>query len=771
MRILEIKVAVNRRFHPLLLVFAGTMLFGSLTAIGHAQASDGSAPAKPAIHKKTSSAHKRVHRNAAPRLRRMHQAFAASASLKPMARQLLQDRTPEGYAGVEAYARSHSSEDAGSLAWLVVGFAHLSDHDYVGAVQPLSRAKVHAGDLGDYVSFYLATAYLQSGQAPEAVSTLSDFAKTYPESLLIRDALVLQGTALLADSRPQDAIALLETNRQPVRTDQEMALGRAYAAINQPAKAAMVFRNIFVNSPLSADAPPAGVELAKLAGTPGVDPLTPGELRTRADLLLNGKRYTDAASTYRDLLALPDAQLRPEDRPAIQISFAESLRKSGQSREAIQILNAVQVSTAELIAQRIFQLGEAARAANDDDGFLADMAALRQAAPTSPQLEQALLSCGNIYLLRPDYDRAIDCYRELQQRFPNSARASYAHWKVAWLSLRQDRTAEARKEFENQIALYPSSAEVPAALYWRARLAEEDNDPALARAYFNKLILRFHNFYYAELARQRLPKLPATDASTHPAILDRIPPFSSVPRAAANPPLDNLRVQKAHLLENGALLDMAVRELRAAAQEGPGNWLAPEMARMYRDNGRYDLAIQTLKRAEPNYFAVDLPTLPRAYWEALFPKAYWPDLSRFSTGNNLDPYLVASLIRQESEFNPNAVSKKDAVGLMQLLPSVGKTVAHEEKLKHFSSSELFVPGVNMQLGTRYFRGMVDQFGSFEYALAAYNAGSDRVQHWMALGHYRDVPEFVESIPFTETREYVQAIVRNANVYRQIYGTP
>jgi soluble lytic murein transglycosylase len=194
-------------------------------------------------------------------------------------------------------------------------------------------------------------------------------------------------------------------------------------------------------------------------------------------------------------------------------------------------------------------------------------------------------------------------------------------------------------------------------------------------------------------------------------------------------------------------------------------------AKIYEDAGRYDGAIQVFKRAVPNYFAVDLPTLPRPYWEALFPKPYWPDLKKFSSQNALDPYLVASLIRQESEFNPGAVSRANALGLMQLLPKVGSSVARQEKLHHFSSEQLFTPEINLQLGTRYFRQMVDKFGTFEYALAAYNAGSNRVDDWLGQGKYRDPQEFVESIPFTETREYVQAILRNANVYRQLYGAP
>ena len=217
---------------------------------------------------------------------------------------------------------------------------------------------------------------------------------------------------------------------------------------------------------------------------------------------------------------------------------------------------------------------------------------------------------------------------------------------------------------------------------------------------------------------------------------------------------------------------MAVRELQAAASQEGGAWAPPEMARVYQDGGRYDRGIEIMKHSTPNYFAVDLPDLPRPYWEALFPKPYWDELRKYSTLNGLDPYLVASLIRQESEFNAAALSRANAVGLMQLLPKTGKSVAKQVKLRGYSAPQLFTPAVNLELGTRYFKDMVDKYnGQFEYALAAYNAGTDRVGDWLGQGHYRDPQEFVESIPFTETREYVQAILRNASVYRQLYGTP
>jgi soluble lytic murein transglycosylase len=734
--------------------------------VAHAT-SQSSTPAQQSSKKKSAKKNASSKRKrSSPRLRRMRQAFVASTTLKPMARQLLQDRTPVAYAGVETYARRHMKDDAGALAWLVLGYCRVLDRDYPKAIAALTRAGASAGDFGDYVDFYLGMAYQQAGQAAQAIAALSSFDKSFPRSLLVRDAQVLYAEALLANGRSKEAADLLENNRQPVRADLEYVLGRAYEGAGSAAKAAGIFRNIYYTMPLASEAGEAQAELRKLSVA--LPPIPLAVRRTRADLLAKGKQYAEAEAEYRDLLD----EVSPADRPGLKLAMVEAMRRGGRGRDAKKVLESVPTSPLEINAQRLFELGEIERGADDDDAFLRNLDQLRLAAPSSQWLEQALLSAGNIYLLRRDYDHAIDSYRECQVRFPNGSRADYAHWKVAWLSLRQGRNAEARKMLDEQIALYPSSGEVPAALYWRARLAEEDNDSAMARAYYETASLRFRNFYYGVLARQRLAQIKAESASQHYALLDRVTPLDNGTKITDDPlPADNLRIQKAELLANGALLDFAARELKGAAEEEKGNWLAPELVRMYQDAGRYDMAIEVLKRTAPNYFAVDLPSMPRSYWEGLFPKPYWYDLKRFSASRGLDPYLVASLIRQESEFNPNAVSRANAVGLMQLLPKVGSAVARQESLRHFTTSQLFTPAINLQLGTRYFRSDVDKFGAVEYALAAYNAGTDRVDEWLAAGKYRDPQEFVESIPFTETREYVQAILRNANLYRQLYGAP
>ncbi len=191
-----------------------------------------------------------------------------------MAQQLLQDRTPTAYAGVEAYARRHAKEDAGALAWLVVGYAHTLDHDYAKAIDPLNRAKAGASELGDYVAYYLGDAYMKTGHNAEALATLAEFSTNYPDSLLIRDAHLVYASVLFDEGRAQEAAALLEKDRLPVRSDIELQIGRAYELAGDKPKAADAFRNVYFNMPNSFEADAAGAELRKLgiSGSPGGAP-------------------------------------------------------------------------------------------------------------------------------------------------------------------------------------------------------------------------------------------------------------------------------------------------------------------------------------------------------------------------------------------------------------------------------------------------------------------------------------------------------------------
>jgi soluble lytic murein transglycosylase len=699
----------------------------------------------------------------AARLQRSRQAFVASTELRPMAQQLMETHSEAAYKGVERYAKEHANEDAGALAWLALGAARLSDAkpDYHKAVAALKEARPRAAILSDYVDHLLAKAYQGNGATRDVILVLDGFARKNPGSVWTREAAVMQANALLQMGAYEDAASVLEAQRTPIRAEVEMLLGRAYEGLKQTARAIEAYRNVYYTRPLSGMDDAAGARLEGL-GDRGTVELK----RRRADLLLQGRSYAGAIKEYKGLLEGVD---RPG--PDVQVSLATALQRAKRDSEAQAVLATMDLSgaDAETKAQRWYLLGEIARSAGDDAAQAAALRELMELAPGSNWAQEALMSMGNKFLLRKDYAQAAMYYDQVAQRFPDGKGAT-AHWKLAWFSYRAGQWENAKRLMEQQILRFPSSPEAANALYWRGRLAEKEGEATRAAAFYRKLTERYQNYYYAMLARERLAALRDAGRITEPVLqaVTATPNVPSFPEAGET--VTHIRLQKARLLENAGLSDYAIQELQTAANDPNNRWALMELVRLQEETGRHAQALQTLKRAIPSYFAIDLGRLPRTILEGLFPRAYWNDLEKHARENALDPYLVAALIRQESEFNPQAVSRANAYGLMQLLPGVGREVAQRLRMKPYSTASLLEPTANLRLGTRYFREMLDENGGqVEYALAAYNAGSNRVSDWLAAGPYRDMAEFVESIPFTETREYVQAILRNASVYRQIYG--
>jgi len=664
---------------------------------------------------------------------------------------------------VEAYARKHAKDDAGPLAWLVIGYAHYIDKDYANARASWDRVKPLEPLLGDYLAYLQAAAYQGEGNHAAVLTTLDGFEQKYPDSLQSHDVVLLYANALMATGAPDRAAAYLEKHRQPVKSDIEITLARAYLAAGDKPKAADIFHRLYFETPTSAEAEAAAIELRNLGEMQPVG--TFDQRHTRVGLLTKGRRFQEALNELSPLVE----QAPPDKMAGLQAEFAAALYRNHKRDDAEHLFEAVlqnQSAPIDARAQSFYYLAEIARDKDDGQKNRDFVAQLRTLAPDSPWMTEALMSAGNMYMLRRDYETAIPFYAEIYQRQKNSKQSPFTHWKTAWLTYRMGKKDDAKRLFEEQLSMYPNSAEVPNAIYWLGRMAESEGDKKLARAYYQKLADNYRYFYYANLARERLPKVG--DETVDPPLLDSLP-HQPAPPHDWEPPPDNVRAQKAQLLANAALYEFAVAEMQAASAGSPP-WEAKSVAEIYNQQGSYIRAIETLKRAVPGYFAADIPQIPRPVWEGLFPRPFWQELTRDAAANQLDPHIVASLIRQESEFNPSAISTANAMGLMQLLPKVGKDLAKEMKIHHFSPDDLLVADTNLRLGTRYFRHMVDHFGGqVEYALAAYNAGSERVDDWRKNGNFADVEEFVESIPFTQTREYVQAIMRNAVIYKLLYS--
>jgi soluble lytic murein transglycosylase len=151
--------------------------------------------------------------------------------------------------------------------------------------------------------------------------------------------------------------------------------------------------------------------------------------------------------------------------------------------------------------------------------------------------------------------------------------------------------------------------------------------------------------------------------------------------------------------------------------------------------------------------------------EILYPLAFWPKVSSSADDYGMDPYLLLSLIREESRFDPRALSPAGAVGLMQLMPQTASTTARELRIPLAGPRSLRDADLNITLGAHYLSILLKQFGSVPAALAAYNAGGSRVTQWLSENDYEASDEFIEDIPFEETRNYVKRIVSSYFHYR------
>jgi soluble lytic murein transglycosylase len=188
------------------------------------------------------------------------------------------------------------------------------------------------------------------------------------------------------------------------------------------------------------------------------------------------------------------------------------------------------------------------------------------------------------------------------------------------------------------------------------------------------------------------------------------------------------------------------------------------LADLYNSTGEMLLMMRSARRAFPHLATVEQDSVPAYFLKMYYPRKYEDAIINYAKQNNLDPYLVMGLIHQESAFNPAAKSPVGAVGLMQLMPPTAKELAR----RLHSSSDIENPEVNIRLGTFYFRHLVDMFGGVvQLAVASYNAGMGNVMRWRRGVPKKPLDEFIESMPFPETRNYVKRVTMLSGSYRRL----
>jgi len=343
-------------------------------------------------------------------------------------------------------------------------------------------------------------------------------------------------------------------------------------------------------------------------------------------------------------------------------------------------------------------------------------------------------------------------FNTVATRFPTSGLAPASLFRAATISYVAGGFDVAARDFDRLVERYPRSTDASAARYWAGRARERAGDRKRATAHWREVMATDPLSYYALASARRLGVAPWKLASP----TDSLQRFRALRQAA----------DRAELLD---VLGMGTEEgFEYDALGTPG--ATPDSmvgaAEVLADHGETSRAIGLARRA----LAASARRDTRLF-RLLYPLVYGDAIRAEAAARQVDPTLVAALIHQESGFNPRATSRAGAVGLMQVLPSVGASIAKAQGMSSYERVLLYQPDVNVRLGMAHLDAMLRQYPRVEYALAAYNAGGAPVRRWRQKPGTDDPELFVERIPYDETRDYVRILLRNQAMYRTLYAWP
>ncbi|HXZ89381.1 MAG TPA: transglycosylase SLT domain-containing protein [Candidatus Binataceae bacterium] len=639
------------------------------------------------------------------------------------------------------------------------GYGAYQRRDYFETIERMQLAAKTLPDLADYALFYLGQADRASGNKPDAAQAFHQLMQDYPQSVLA-DAGALEYARLELDSgRPDLAISAAAEvagrggasaqNAVILIAQARFAAGDFRAAYDE----AQRLRDQYPGGPDDADARALAERIVR--DHPGIVDTSSVRYRlAEASLLLREGQPSLALAQVRVALAMGPP---PATRAELIWCEAEASRADIQKSRAALVRYLALAPAGPHAPAALNVLAHSYWRADDTAQARVYFSRIVRGFRTSAATPKALFETGRTYEDDGAFDSARADYLAVIRRYPASEAAADARFRAPFMLYMLGRYDLAAQEFARARARTHDPSDRDMFGYWEGRTLERDGDAARARAILSLVASSIDSNYYPALAAMRVGGAPASfPAAMAPEIV-----AVSAPAAAGN-------LAQFHLERLSALRDMGLRELEPAelraleAHAGNDPALRNFVLRELTDVGAWydalEMAQRMVKRNELDPLVAERLRYPRAYW----------DLIGSAAGRNeLDPLLVAALIRQESLFNPQARSVSDARGLMQLLPSTAEHYASAAGVMP-SPLDLYDPGVSVQIGTTYLRQLLVMFnGDVFKAVAAYNGGEHAVAGWTAK-YPGDDDQFVENIGFHETRDYVKKVIGGLREYRLLY---
>jgi soluble lytic murein transglycosylase len=589
----------------------------------------------------------------------------------------------------------------------------------------------------------------------------------FPDSVYATDAKLKRAASAIAAGQAATVASSLNELNELKNADANLLTAKSFEAQGNQTEAIRYYRRVYFFGAGSDAAREAELKLTSLA-----QPLTPQsaeEAAERAERLFNAKNFSAAEKAYADLSSAYPATVTSSARLK-QLTTFSNLKKATEAQSSFNAIPASAKEKEEAYYQLVManaraRLWPQARAVAEE---------MRQKYPAGRFTPKSWIDAGMSARDAKNKIEEQSFLRSAVINFPNAVEVAGAQFELAWLEHDNKNFAVSSKMLTEHLARYAErdTTNRGKAGYWAARDSERAGKTAEACALYDGVIYRYSANWYGYLAKQRLASMSCPAARTaDPLVAKAIAALRTVTVAPeTSTPRELIRVEKSDELGSVGLFDWAIDELEEAkktAQNSPKINIA--LARLYRMKGDNVNAFLALAKSYPDYSQMFPEEMSREEWDIFYPLMNWNEIKYWAAQRNLDAYQVAGLIRQESDFNPRAKSGANAYGLMQLLVPTARTMARKyvSKTSMVTSDTLYQPPVNIELGTAYMRDQFDKFGRIEYVAVAYNAGPGRVAPWRASLPI-EIDEFVEGIPFRETKAYVQGVIRNSAQYRRLY---
>ena len=617
--------------------------------------------------------------------------------------------------------------------------------------------------IGDYVRWVLADALARNGSYEQARAVAASIAEHHRDSRLAPAGLVMAASLAVRTGDDAAAQKLLARVLEAYPDSKELAqtlymLGLVSETRGQRDTAMLAYRELQVLAPASGWADGANDRLSALARAGvRIPELTLTQRLDRAERLLKGGVAQTAADEAERIAH--EASDAPAALRALRI-VAEAAQRLGRYELGARALD-LAVGRASKAQKPSLQL-EQARLLMRTKQRARALSILATVAATGNEADAAEAGYQRARLL-DDMGQEVEAagaYRAVATRYATREVAGAALWRLGWLAYVRGKAREAGDAWNKLGEVAGGRTYRVAGLYWAGRAKETTGQRADAEKLWTKVLAEAPRSYYGVLAARRVAH--SGDAVPAPGV--------TLPADPSDAVADDPGYERVDLLRRVGMLEFAWEELESVVQRSFGDPVRLYgLSSAYVRDERYHLALRILRRHFTALATTGHPSVPQAFWEMLYPFGWRSSVMEAAQREGLDPFLVAALVREESNYYPRAVSRVGARGLMQLMPGTAQIVAEHRGIALAGTDTLDDPSVNIDLGTRFLAGMLKEFRDPRLALAAYNAGPGRVRQWWKARRTDDIEAFVEQIPFDETRGYVKRVMLSWEEYRRVYG--